>query len=264
MSSSAIAWDVKSFIDPTQYYSRDLRLIYNNNGGVVNLRADKKTEALDQFIGLTAEHPDDLWLQFNIASTLQVLAQEEKAVKIYQEIAEGLKKQLPNYVARKELAEYQTLFFAVEYNLGVAYQFMGKIDEALAAYQNALAIMPESKEIKTNIELMFAGGQGKGKGKSNDKNQQDKQKGEGEGEGDSDQNDDQKNKDAQSQQQEQKDQQKNQGDKKDKKKQQGFDAKYMSPEDLKRIMEELKEQEQGIRAKMERKGKKSEPKDKEW
>jgi Ca-activated chloride channel homolog len=240
----------------TVCWARDLGLIYENNQAVKTFKKEKKVEAFEQFLGLTAKSPDDVHLKFNIASSLQSLAQEEKAIKLYHNILLDLDKLIAMEKTEDEMRELYMLKFAVLYNLGVAHQVMQKQEEALENYQKALALDPESKEIKTNIELMMSAGQGKGKGKGKSK-EKDSQSGEGEGEGDPEDSEDQKDKDQQQKEKQQQEQKPGQQKK-------GFDQKYMSMDDLKRIMEELKDQEQNIRAKMDRKGVKSAPKDKQW
>lgn len=253
-------------------HARDLTLIYKNNRAVQMFKREKRQESFDQFLGLTAKSSSDAQIQFNMATSLHALGEEEKAVKLYLPLlknvetclekahAQGEGSSAPKECGDLEVKHAINLRFALLYNLGVAYQFMQNNDEALRYYQQALEMSPDNKEIKVNIEMMFAGGGG-GKGKNKDKSQQ--QKGEGDGEGDpedqdQDQDQDKKDQDQQKDEKEQKDQKPQQ------KKPKEFDQKYMSKEDLQRIMEELNGQEQKIRAKMERKGGKSAPKDKEW
>ncbi|MCC6137223.1 MAG: hypothetical protein IT287_01215, partial [Bdellovibrionaceae bacterium] len=59
--------------------ARDLRLIYKNNRAVDLFAKEKRQEAFEQFIGLTAKDPTDLELAYNMATTLQSLGEEEKA-----------------------------------------------------------------------------------------------------------------------------------------------------------------------------------------
>lgn len=240
--------------------ARDLRIVYKNNLGVVRARMQKNQEALDQFIGLTAKDPSDLILQFNMASSLHALGEMEKAIKLNTAILRQVEEQLKAAEDDDEKSELLQIKFATLFNRGVEHQMMENRDLALQSYQEALVIQPESKEIKTNIEMMFSGGGGKGKGKGKDKQKGDKSEGDDQSEGEGDQNEEQKDGDGQKQDKQKDQQQQNKGQPKE------FDQKYMSNEDLKRIMEELKDQEQKIRAKMERKGGKSGNgnKEKEW
>lgn len=245
-------------IAPAFAQARDLSVIYKNNRAVDLYTAEKRQEALEQFIGLTAKEPSDVQLAYNVATTLQTLGEEEKAIKLYARVLAQIDQMLKTADGKKA-QELQTLRFHVLFNLGAAHQLLQQVPDALKNYQQALELVPESKEIKTNIEMLFAGGGGGGKGdKKEDK--PDQQKGDGEGEGEPEEPKDEKEKTDQEKLKEQQEQQQQQQNKKPKE----FNTKHMSNEDLKRIMEELKDQEQKIRAKMERKGSKSAPKDKEW
>ncbi len=245
--------------------ARDLQLIYKNNRAVELFKNEKRQEAFDQFLGLTAQDPADVLLKFNMSSSLQALGEEEKAIKLNLVIVKDVNRMIVENLkegasAEAELQQLSALKFATLYNLGLSYQLLQNNEEALKHYQMALELMPDSKEIKTNIELMFSGGGG-GKGKSKDKSKQ-QQGGEGEGDGDP-QEQDEENKD-QGQDEKEKQQQQKQQQQQQKNQPKEFDQKHMSKEDLQRIMEELNDQEQKIRAKMERKGGKRAPKDKEW
>lgn len=232
-------------------YARELGLIYKNNQAVTLFKKEKRLEAFETFMGLTAKDPSDVILKFNVASSLQALGEEEKSIQLNSAILSDIVR-LMKTATDAEQMELQKIRFATLYNNGVSYQILQNVDQALKNYQQALEVIPSSKEIKINIEMLFSSGGGKGKG--DDKNKEQKQEGEGDGESEpkdsEEQKDKEKNKDQKKEQQQQKPKE--------------FDPKYMSQEDLKRIMEELRDQEQKIRAKMERKGEKSAPKDKEW
>lgn len=243
------------FIVTAAAEARGLRLIYNNNKGVVHALLQKNQEALDQFVALTAQDPDDLMVKFNIAATLNSLGEFEKSIKLNTTLLREIEEKLKTADSDSEKQELINLKFAALFNRGVSYQLMENKTLALESYQGALALSPDSKEIKTNIEMMFSGNGG-GKGKDKNKQNQDG-KGEGEPEDSEGEQEQQETKEQQS---------KDQKDQQQKKQPKEFDQKYMSNEDLKRIMEELKDQEQKIRAKMDRQGGKNADgkKDKEW
>lgn len=229
--------------------ARGLDLIYKNNEGARHFKKEKYLEAYETFLGLTAEAPYDPLLQFNLGAALAANKEEAKAAPLYKQLLKTLDEKLKNTKTPEEQQDLLRIKFGVLYNLGVYHQGVKEPEEALKYYQQALELLPDSKEIKTNIEMMFSGG-GNGKGQGDpQKNQQ----GEGEGQGDPQQ-------DQQGQKPEDKQDQKN--NKPDKKKE--FDQNQMSKEDLERIMDELKQQEQNIRAKVNKKGGKSEQKEKEW
>lgn len=137
-----------------------------------------------------------------------------------------------------ELSDDDELKFISRFNLARAYG-VEKIDLALETYQKALELKPDSIEVKTNIELLLQQqqGQGKGKGGQGDNKNKEKDDQNQDGEGDQDQKD------------------KDQSDNSDKKPQQQqkqkkeFKSKELTKNDVRRILEELKNQEQKIRAK---------------
>lgn len=233
--------------------AQSLDLIYKNNNAARSFRAEKKMEAYEEFLATLAIDPFNPTVQFNVGSVLNALGEEEKSEQLYKQLLKDVDQKLKAGVPQDEQQAWLKVKFAVLYNLGVFYQSQQKVDEALTVYQKALELIPLSKEIKTNIEMMLnSSGGGKGKGA-----QKEKQKGDGEGQGDSEPKEGEGDKE-----QDQKDQ--SNGDRKNEKQGKGFDQTQLSMEDLKRIMEELKQQEQGIRSKVQRKGTKSEPKEKQW
>ncbi|MBY0315519.1 MAG: tetratricopeptide repeat protein [Bdellovibrionales bacterium] len=233
------------------FAQNDLSVIWENNGAVKKISQEKNLEAYEDFVSLLGREPYDTTIQFNLGSSWDLLGETEKAEKIYLElikITDNLLQKNPN---EKQLKKISVVRLAALYNLGVQAQAKKQVDKALGYYQQALEINPDSTEIKHNIELLIQRGGGGGGGDSDQENQDQNQDGEG-GEG-------QRNQEPKPKEQK--------PNEKEKKQPKEFDGKQMSKEDLKRILEELKEQEQGIRAKMQ--GKKGEKKDadgndKEW
>jgi tetratricopeptide (TPR) repeat protein len=127
------------------------------------------------------------------------------------------------------------------FNGGVAATEAGDIPGALKFYQAALELRPDSKEVKTNIELLWkgSGGQGQGQGQNQQPNQ-----------------DQQQPKDPKDQNRD--------GNYDQKKQPQPFQSKELSPEDVRKILEELKNQEQKIRAQENEQGQKEAPHGKDW
>ncbi len=200
--------------------------IWRNNQAVNYLGDKKALEAHDELLQLLSEQPFNPLFQYNMAFTFIATDEKKKAIQMYEEILK--QKPLPPEVE-----------FGAYFNLGVLYSMKGmsdSIDPALDSYQKALGLYPDSKEVKTNIELLFQGGGGKGQGE----NKKDSDKGEGE-------------QPKEPQEFTNKPQQPNQ-----------FNSKEMSKGDVKKILEELKKQEQRIRAKHERKGKREADRDKDW
>ncbi|MBX3041459.1 MAG: tetratricopeptide repeat protein [Bdellovibrionaceae bacterium] len=152
--------------------------------------------------------------------------------------------------------------FVARYNLGVLYGNAKKVDEALSWYQKALEVLPKSIETKTNIEFLMRAQQGGGEGEQQEKNEggqgQDKKDSKGQ------------DKDQQDQQQDPKD---GKDQKEDKPKEYGQPPPQYKPRefkgelheaDVKKILGEIKQQEQRIRAEYNRRDVKERPRDKDW
>lgn len=168
----------------------------------------------------------------NLGLSFEFLSENEKAIKAYTQALNGSKNKNPK------------IEFYAYYNLGRVFGKTKNIDKALEMYQAALKFAPESKEIKTNIELLIQKNKGKGKGKGKSKdNKQDKSD---------------------------KDKQKKDGEPKDKPKQpqkpkkKEFKSKNLKKKDMQKIMEEIRKQEQRIRAREFGKQRKEPPRDKDW
>ncbi len=162
--------------------------------------------------------------------------------------------------------------FAIRFNLGTFFGAQKKIPEALENYQAALEIKPESKETKHNIELLIENNSG-GESGGGEKKQQ---KGDGSGQ-DQEQKDDSKDGDQEKDKGQEKDKEKNKdgddGPEKKKKQEYKENSKYkprpfngadLSEGDVKKILGELKDQEQKIRANFEKKERKDKNNEKDW
>ncbi len=149
--------------------------------------------------------------------------------------------------------------FVIRYNLGVYYGLLKKVPEALENYQAALELQPDSTETKHNIELLIQNGSGESSGDKNEK----KESKDGQGGG----QDDEKQKNEKEQDGEDKD------DKNKKNKDYAESPKYkprpfksgeLSEGDVKKILGELKNQEQKIRANFDKKERKDKKNEKDW
>lgn len=130
------------------------------------------------------------------------------------------------YATSEKLTSDLAVHFQARFNQAQALAKEKKIDEALAMYQKALEIDPTSQIVKTNIELLMSASGGKG----------------GKGDKDQEQKDDQQKGDGKDEQQS-KNPQFAENPKSEGKKQ----PQDLSPGDIKKILEELKQQEQKIR-----------------
>jgi tetratricopeptide (TPR) repeat protein len=237
----------------------DLRTIELNREGNKALTAQTYPVAMDKYIQALTFDPFVGALHLNLGLSFEGQQQAEQAMRSYKE-AENL--------AVKE--NNLPLVFMARFNQAQLLGKAKKIDEALAMYQKALEIVPTSIETKTNIELLTQGQGGQGGDQNQDqKDQGDDKKDQKGGQG-QDQKDDKDKKD----QKDQKDSDKDDKDKKDDKPKQmqqsakykprPFNGKDLSESDVKKILGELKQQEERIRAEYNKKDGKEQPRDKDW
>lgn len=236
----------------------DLRTLDLNREGNKALEKQTFPAAMDKYIQALSFDPFIGDLHLNLGLSLEGQQQAEQALKSYKE-AESLalkEKNLP-------------LVFMARFNQA---QLLGKakrVDEALAIYQKALEIIPSSNEVKTNIELLTMAQQGQGEGENKDEQNQD-QKGGGEGQDQKEQKDpkDQKDskdpKDSDKEDKEKKEDKPKQPQQSPKYKPRPFQGKELSESDVKKILGELKQQEEKIRAEYNRQESKESPREKDW
>ncbi len=172
----------------------------------------------------TLEAGESPEVRLNLALAFELNGDLDNAIKSYK-MAIDLSKTNP-----------ATLFLG-HYNLARALGLKEKVEEALMSYQAALDIYPESKEVKVNIELLLQQKQGGGGGGKDNKDD-DKEGQDQEPKPDSPIKENPKNSEYKSQ--------------------------NLSKKDVEKILEELKNQEQQIRAKEYGKGVKEKPRDKDW
>jgi tetratricopeptide (TPR) repeat protein len=205
--------------------------------------------ALDKYLSALAHNSFLPELHLNLGLAFEGLSAFEKAQQSYKQ-AEFLAKQ------KSDLLEV----FVARFNQA---QLLGKgkkFDEALDMYQKALEIVPSSKEVKINIELLIQSQQKSGK--SDDKDNKDKK---------DSKDKDKKGKEQQQKEGEGKDDKDSKDDKVDKKykdsakyKPRPFEGKELNEGDVKKILGEIKQQESKIRAEYNRKEMKERPRDKDW
>lgn len=202
-----------------------------NNEGVQLLEEEKPYEAYQNFVKALGENPYNPYIQMNLGFSFLRNEEKDKALKQMQTAVELSP---PNSDAK-----FMSLF-----NLANLKAQNSDIDGALEAFQQALEIRPDSKEVKTNIELMWQQQQQK-------QQQQQQQKGQGQSE---------KKNEPQDGQQSQNEQPPEKKEEKPK----PFDSKELSEEDVRKILQELKDQEQAIRADAYQKGAKDAAREKDW
>lgn len=218
-----------------------LKAFVHNAEGLRHYKDKLFFESYQDFLKALEEEPLNPDLQMNLGLTFAQNEEWDKAEKAFLS-AYGLAK-----------GDKQREFMAL-FNIAVMRGQKSDIDGALQAYQAALEIEPESLEVKTNIELLFQG-QGKGNGKSGN------QGGKGDDKDDSQkQNKDQKDKNDGKDNKDNKDKQYQQP----KKQPNQFQSKDLNKEDVRKILDEIQNQEQSIRAKEYDKGAKERKNDKDW
>lgn len=251
--------------------SRDyphLEALWTDFQARLDVKRERYEEALQKYLDVIRRSPEQSGIHSNVGVLLNMVQKPEEARKSLQ--------------YSLELAEKQNdleMQYNAHYNLGVFFGQQKNIDEALKSYQAALEIRPTSKEAKTNIELLIQEQQKQNQQQQNGKSEQEQdqqnesQNGQGQGQGNKQ---DDKNKDASEGDQEKKDEGQNK-DQKEQKPQEGeressarykprpFKGDQLSEGDVKKILGELRNQEQKIRANFDKKEKgKSGRNDKDW
>lgn len=196
---------------------------FENNQGVSKLKSEDFIGAHDDFLQALVFKPESMDLRYNLAFSLIPAERLKDSLHELEQIQVGM-------------SENDTEFyFKTNFAQAFIYSLLGDIDVALEHYQNCLKIMPDSKQVKTNIELLFAGsGKGKGKGGKKGKDKGDPEKSEKDnssGDDDDEQSGDKEDQDPQGRDDS------------------SLEKKNLSKEELERIMDELKRQEKKIRLK---------------
>lgn len=221
-----------------------LQSIRENNKGVDQLKASNIQMSQELFIQALQKNPHSPEIQLNLGVTFGQQNQPEKAEASYQ--------------TALRLAKDDTSKFAALFNLGELAQKAKKKEMALDYYQQALKYDPNSLETKVNIELLVQSGGDGGGGKDDQKQDQEKkdkedQSGDGK---------DQKEQDPKDGDKDKEDQKKQPSKGKPQPKQ--FKSQELSQSDVNKILDELKQQEQKIRAEFNRRDSKEKPRDKDW
>jgi len=226
----------------------DPRTLWHNRQAVKFLNGKNNEASQQELLEAFQYDPYQPELHLNLGLNLELRQDTEKA--------------LQQYGTAERYAENPFQKFVSRFNRAQLLGRQKKTEEALQEYQRALEIAPTSKEAKTNIELLMQSQQGQ-----SDQQQQNNQNNQDQKDQKQDQKD-QQNKDDQKKQDEQK-------DNKDQKKEYKPNSKYqprefkgeLSPSDVKKILDEIKQQEQKIRAEYNKKNEykyKERPNEKDW
>lgn len=226
-----------------------------NNQGADFLKNQNYTAAQERFILGLAKAPFWPEVHINLGLSFYGLNQVEKAEA--------------SFNTALKLSNSDEIKFVALFNLAELNGKAKKVDIALNYYQQALQLNPSSIETKTNIELLIQDQQGGGQGenKDEDKDQQ--------GKDNKDENKDSEGKDKkenEEQKESDKDKDKDKDKENDKPKQYGknkpqpkqFKSENLTPGDVNKILGELRQQEQKIRAEFNKKTGKEKPRDKDW
>ncbi len=220
-----------TFLSSSIAHSGELKGIWLNREGVRAYQEERGTDSHHYFAQSLAEIPFSPEAHFNLGTTYFANKEFDKAQKEFDQAAQ-LAKRTGNAEAE----------FASRFNSAIASAEAKQIDAALESYQRALEIKPDSVEVKTNIELLTRSQSGG----SGDDDKEKKQDDGGQG------NQEQKQPNQPNPNQRQRQQPK------------PFNSKELSQQDVNKIVEELKRQEEQIRAKFQNDKMKSAPNEKDW
>lgn len=220
-----------------------LQSIRDNNKGVDQLKASQIQMSQELFIQALSQNPRSPEIQLNLGVTFSQQQQQEKAQAAYET---ALK------MAKDDKSKFAALF-----NLGELAQKAKKKEEAINYYQQALKYDPKSLETKVNIELLTKDGDGKGESENQDKDQNKDDKKDQSGDGQDQKEQEPKDEDGDKENQEKK-------ISKGKPQPKQFKSQELSQSDVNKILDELKQQEQKIRAEFNRREAKEKPRDKDW
>lgn len=222
-------------------YDLSSQSIQLNNEGVEYLTKENSGLAYKSFVTALENEPFNPFVQMNLGLSFLINKEFDKAQQVFLTVA-------------KLAGQNQEIKFYGLFNAAIAATQAKNIDGALHFYQLALEVRPDSKEVKTNIELLW---QGQGNGEGDGQNQKSDPKGKGKGD-DKNQSQDQKDQKDQKNQ----DQNKEYKDSEPHKPKLGTEA--LSKEQIQAILNEIKNQEQKIRAEENEQGAKEAPNGKDW
>ena len=205
------------------------------------LKSERYEDALQTYLEMIERNPNRPSTHSNVGVLMGVLQKPDEALK-----------SLKHALSLAEKYQDKSAEFILNFNLGAFYGAQKDVAGALKHYQAALDLVPTSIETKTNIELLIQQQNSGGKGDSNSQQQQNQQQGQGD------------NKENQDQNGQNQDQKNNESDKpKDDQQRQSsprykprpFQGEQLSEGDVKKILGELRNQEQKIRANFDKKEK---------
>lgn len=237
-----------SFLFASSGFASELRGVLRNNSGVKQLSEQRADKAINDFTAALGDLPFSGEVHLNMGNSFLASRDPERALSEYDQALRA---------ARGDSRSERETRFRAYFNSAVVRTEMKQYEEALSLYQQALDIYPDSLETKTNMELLvqqMSDGQG--------------------GDNDQDQNQDKKDQSGKDQKKDEKDEGEGQ-DKKDQNQEpdkfenpratpRPFKSGELSQQDAKRILDEMKRQEEQIRARMQNERVKERPPEKDW
>lgn len=142
------------FVIPVFGQAQSLQTITKNNSAVAALEKENAPFAERELLGAMASDPFRSDLRYNLGLAFFVQKKFDRALKEFESVARAL----PLGGDEKS----QDLRFKALFNAALASQELKNVDKALELYQAALAVRPDSIEVKTNIELLNQSGGGGG------------------------------------------------------------------------------------------------------
>ncbi|MEO0335280.1 MAG: tetratricopeptide repeat protein [Pseudomonadota bacterium] len=209
--------------------------IEKNNEGILRFQKEDYYGSYQKFAESLSEAPFNPSIHLNLGLSYYKNEEKDKALQSFQSALKMAQEQ-----------GLQEPLFAALFNTAAAHSVSGEIDMALQLYQQALKLKPGDKQVRENIEKIWQAQQGGGKGEGEDKDKKPNDQDENQQAG-ADQNQDPQN-----------------GKEPDKKKPKPFESKDLSQDDVRKILEEIKNQEQKIRADVYEGKAKDSPNAKDW
>lgn len=223
----------------TQTWASSIKSVLRNRQALEHMQKENWAEANREISEGIVEDPGSAELHYNLGQTYEENQDNAKAIQAYKKSS--------------ETALDPVLKFQAHFNTARLLGSENRIEEALAEYQTALSLNPESQEAKVNIELLLSKGGGGGSG--GEKDQKSKS---------GDEKDQEKKQENSDGDDKQKEPQTGQGEDKQKKKPKPFQSQELSQQEVKNILDELRRQEEQVRAKFNDKKSKETPVDKDW
>ena len=223
---------------PQLAFAQPLKSIFLNNDGTKDLKEQRISMAQQNYLKALSESPDNYVARLNLGVAFVFNEEIDKARKEFE-------------IPLRATNTSPEIRYLAHFNAGRAYHQEKKTDEALKHYQDSLKYQKDSLQAKANIELLVQQQMGQGQGGSGDEEQDQNPK-------DQDQENQGGGKDDNKEQQDPKD------GENEKEKEKPNKPQDLSDKDIEKILEELKNQEQKIRALEYGKKQKEDPNGKTW